>query len=317
MTTGSRPRNGKTGFNRTESGTLRHSTRPRAFRITPVDAAILLAVAGAFGYVGYKAATGLNYHWKWEIIPQYILRFDETAKAWVPGLLVHGLLTTIRLSLWSGILATILGTIMGLFRVSPRLFRRQLAGTYVELIRNTPPLVLVFVFYFYIGDQIMALLHMDEAIQCLPPSSLGFVEFLFGPPHQMPQFLSAVITLSLFEGAYIAEIVRAGLESIEPGQWEAARSLGMSRFKQMRYIIMPQAMQRMLPALAGQFISTIKDSAIVSVISIEELTFQGQQLMATTYRSFEVWITVLAMYFALTFCCSLAVRKLELGLQRK
>ena len=84
----------------------------------------------------------------------------------------------------------------------------------------------------------------------------------------------------------------------------------------MTHIILPQAMQRMLPALAGQFISTIKDSAIVSVISIEELTFQAQQLMTTTYRSFEIWTTVLVMYFLLTFLCSLGVRKLEISMRR-
>jgi polar amino acid transport system permease protein len=134
---------------------------------------------------------------------------------------------------------------------------------------------------------------------------------------RFPRFLSAVITLALFEGAYIAEIVRAGIESVERGQWEAATALGMSRARAMRHVIMPQALQRMLPALAGQFISIIKDSTIVSVISIEELTFQGQQIMTTTYRGFEIWTTVLVMYFVLTFACSLAVRKLEVALSRQ
>ena len=106
------------------------------------------------------------------------------------------------------------------------------------------------------------------------------------------------------------------MQSVETGQWEAATGLGMTRMQAMRHVILPQALQRMLPALAGQFISIVKDSAIVSVISIEELTFQGQQIMTTTYRSFEVWITVFAMYFVLTFLCSSAVRRLELTLRR-
>lgn len=108
-------------------------------RITPLDAVILTALAGLLGYIVFKAATGLNYHWKWDVIPQYLLRFDEDTETWKIGLLTQGLVTTLRLSIWSGIIATILGTIMGLFRTSPSLFKRQVSTTYVGLIRNTPP----------------------------------------------------------------------------------------------------------------------------------------------------------------------------------
>jgi len=295
---------------------LLNSAPTKRIQITLLDAAIMAALAGLIGYIVYKASTGLTYHWNWEIIPQFILRFDETSQTWKPGMLMLGLFTTIRLSIWSGLLAIILGTIVGLFRVSPSLFKRQIATTYVGLIRNTPPLVLIFVFYFFIGDQIMSLLRMDDAIYAMSPGVKDFLSYFFGPMNRFPQFMSALITLALFEAAYIAEIVRAGIESIEKGQWEAATGMGMSRFKAMRYVILPQAIQRMLPALAGQFISIIKDSAIVSVISIEELTFQAQQLMTTTYRSFEIWTLVFAMYFVLTFLCSLAVRKLELSMTR-
>ena len=288
----------------------------RKLPITPLDAVIVTALAGVIGYVVFKAATGLNYHWKWEVIPQYVLRFDETRQTWRMGLLTQGLMTTLRLSLWSGVLATVVGTVMGLFRVSPSLFKRQVATTYVGLIRNTPPLVLIFIFYFFIGDQIMAALRMDDFVYGLSDDTRTFMGYFFGPMNRFPQFLSAVITLALFEGAYIAEIVRAGIESVETGQWEASTALGMRRSQCMRHVILPQAVQRMLPAFAGQFISIIKDSAIVSVISIEELTFQAQQIMTTTYLSFEIWTTVLVMYFILTFLCSLAVRKLELRLKR-
>ncbi|QGY42067.1 ABC transporter permease subunit [Pseudodesulfovibrio cashew] len=285
-------------------------------KITPLDAVILTALAGVIGYVLFKAATGLNYHWKWEVIPQFILRYDEGTGNWRAGLLTEGLITTLRLSVWATGMAIIIGTVVGLFRVSPSLFKRQVATTYVGLIRNTPPLVLIFIFYFFIGDQIMTALDVDGFVRSLSEETKSFLAVFFGPMNRFPQFLSALITLTLFEGAYIAEIVRAGIESIEAGQWEASTALGMRRGQSMRYVILPQAMQRMLPALAGQFISIIKDSAIVSVISIEELTFQAQQIMTTTYRSFEVWTTVLVMYFILTFFCSLLVRKLELALQR-
>lgn len=292
------------------------SNNHRKLRFTPLDAVILTALAGLVGYVIYRASTGLNYHWHWEVIPQFIIRFDESSQSWRIGLLTQGLVTTLRLSLWSTILALIVGVAAGLFRVSPSLFKRQVATTYVGLIRNTPPLVLIFIFYFFIGDQIMTALRVDDFVYSLSPETKSIMSVFFGPMNRFPQFLSAVITLTLFEGAYIAEIVRAGIESIEHGQWEASTALGMKRSQSMRYIILPQALQRMLPALAGQFISIIKDSAIVSVISVEELTFQAQQIMTTTYRSFEVWTTVLVMYFALTFICSLAVRKLELKMQR-
>jgi polar amino acid transport system permease protein len=292
------------------------STTEKRLRITLLDAAILAALAGAFGYIIFKAATGLNYHWNWSVLPQFLVRFDQKSGSWAPGLLTLGLFTTIRLSVWSGILAIVLGVFIGLFRVSPSLFKRQVGGVYVGLIRNTPPLVLIFVFYFFIGDQIMSLLGVEHIVYGLSDGVREALSWFFGPMNRFPRFLSALITLALFEAAYIAEIVRAGIDSVEPGQWEASAGTGMTRFQCLLYVVLPQALQRMLPALAGQFISIIKDSAIVSVISIEELTFQAQQLMTTTYRSFEIWILVLAMYFALTFLCSLIVRKLELTLSR-
>lgn len=288
----------------------------RRWRFTPLDAAILAVLAGAFGYVLYKASTGLNYHWNWEVIPQFLARFDERTGSWVPGLLTQGLFTTVRLSAWSGLLAMVLGVFVGILRVSPSLFKRQIGAVYVGLIRNTPPLVLIFIFYFFIGDQIMALLGVEELVYALSDGAGRFLSWFFGPMNRFPRFLSALITLALFEAAYIAEIVRAGIRSVEPGQWEAASSTGMTRWQTLRHVVLPQALQRMLPALAGQFISIVKDSAIVSVISIEELTFQAQQLMTTTYRSFEIWTLVLVMYFLLTFLCSLIVRRLELTLNR-
>jgi polar amino acid transport system permease protein len=140
---------------------------------------------------------------------------------------------------------------------------------------------------------------------------------LFAQPSRFSAFLSALVTLAIFEAAYIAEIVRAGIESIERGQWEASHALGLSWWQQMRHIILPQATQRILPPLAGQFISTIKDSAIVSVISIQELTFQGMELMSATYLTFEVWITITVLYLLLTLTLSLAVGRLEVFMRKR
>lgn len=259
---------------------------------------------------------GLHYNWDWGSIPQFLFRYDEESKGWVTNILMQGLFTTIRLSVWSTLLATIIGTVMGLCRLSKSLFSRLIGRTYVELIRNLPPLVLIFIFYFFLSDQIMTSIGVDEFVKSRSEDTQALFTFLFAPPPLFSAFLSALITLALFEGAYIAEIVRAGVQSIERGQWEASHALGLSWWQQMRYIILPQATQRILPPLAGQFISTIKDSAIVSVISIQELTFQGMELMSATYLTFEVWITVTALYFILALALSLSVERLEIHMKR-
>jgi polar amino acid transport system permease protein len=188
--------------------------------------------------------------------------------------------------------------------------------TYVEAARNLPPLVLVFIVYFFLSDQLMTVLHADDFIRSRSPQTQAVFTVLLAPPSQFSAFISALLTLALYEGAYITEIIRAGIQSIERGQWESSAALGFGWGQQMWHIILPQAIQRILPALAGQFISTIKDSAIVSVISIQELTFQGMQLMASTYLTIEIWLTITALYFVLTFTCSVLVGQLERSLQR-
>jgi polar amino acid transport system permease protein len=290
------------------------SGRPK---ITSIDILLggLIVAAGAF--IVYRISIGLNYTWNWDAMPQYFIRFDPDTRQWIPNVLLQGFLTTIRLSMWATLLATFIGVVMGMLRISQSLFKRLLAGSYVELTRNLPPLVLILIFYFFVSDQILPVLGVDTFIRSRSESTQALMTFLFAAPPLFSAFISALITLSLFEGAYIAEIVRAGIQSIEKGQWEAANALGMSRWQRMRWVILPQAIQRILPPLAGQFISTIKDSAIVSVISIQELTFQGMELMATTYFTFEIWIIVTAMYLILTLMCSLGVAKLENTLSKK
>ena len=285
-------------------------------KITLIDW-LLGAVIIAFGfYIAHKVSTGLSYQWNWAAIPQYFFRYNADVGHWVPNILVEGFLTTIRLSIWATILATLIGIVMGMFRVSRSLFKRLVGGTYVELTRNLPPLVLIFIFYFFVSDQILPALGVEEFVRARNESTQHLLTILFAAPSLFSAFISALITLSIFEGAYITEIVRAGIQSIEKGQWEAADSLGLTRWQRMRLIILPQAAQRILPPLAGQFISTIKDSAIVSVISIQELTFQGMELMSTTYYTFEIWLTITAMYLILTLTCSLAVAKIEVHIRK-
>ncbi|UCE51327.1 MAG: amino acid ABC transporter permease [Desulfobacterales bacterium] len=280
-------------------------------KITTLDVFVLLALLGALVYVVYQVKVKLNYNWQWGIIPQYLFRYDAESGKWVSNYLIHGLLTTLRLSFWGTLLATILGTVMGLLRVSKSLFHKMLARSYVELMRNLPPLVIIFIFYFFISDQIMPIIGLDDFLRSSSAGTQRLFETLFSPPQFASAFISALFTLAIFEGAYITEIVRAGIESVEKGQWEASHALGLSKYHSMRHIILPQAMQRLLPALAGQFISLIKDSAIVSVISIQELSYQGTQLMASTYLTIEIWITITALYLVMTLTFSLGVGKLE------
>lgn len=279
---------------------------------------VILGVLAAVAFwIAHRVRVDLRYNWDWEVIPQYLFRFDQDRGAWVPNLLAQGFLTTLRLSLWATLLATLMGTVMALFRISRSLFRRMVGRTYVELIRNMPPLVLVFIVYYFISDQFLRAVGIEGLLRSLGPGAREFLAHCCAPVPKLPVFAAAVVMLALYEGAYITEIVRAGIQSIEKGQWEASSAIGLTRWQQMRLVIFPQATARILPPLAGQVISTIKDSAIVSVISIQELTFQGLEIMSSTYRTFEIWITITAMYFMLTFACSLAVRRLEIAMQRR
>lgn len=282
----------------------------RRWRPNRLDGLLLLAVAGVGGVLFWRAQAGLNYHWDWGVLPQSLLRQDP-AGGWQPGLLLQGLATTLRLSLWTMLLATPLGFAMGLLRVSPRPFWQLLGQSYVGLVRNLPPLVLIFIGYFFVSDQLLPLADLERALHLAPEGVRRVIEFLLVPAPRLPQFLAALFTLALFEGAYITEIVRGGVRSIERGQWEAAAALGLSRRQALVRVILPQVLQRILPPLTGQFISTIKDSAIVSVISIQELTFQGMELMATTYLTLEVWITVTLLYLTLTLTCSMLLGRVE------
>jgi polar amino acid transport system permease protein len=232
----------------------------------------LLSLAAAVIFIIYRITVDLNYNWHWAAMPQYLFRYDPEKGRWVTNLLIQGLLTTLRLSFWGTLLAILFGTIIGLFRVSPSLFRRLVGRSYVELVRNLPPLVFIFIFYFFLSEQIMPILGVDDFIRTRSEGTQRFFEILFASPSLFAPTLSALLSLAIFEGAYIAEIVRAGIQSIERGQWEASYALGLTRWQQMRHVILPQAVARILPPLAGQFISLIKDSSICSVISVQELT---------------------------------------------
>jgi polar amino acid transport system permease protein len=193
-----------------------------------------------------------------------------------------GLGITFRITALSMALMLGIGLATALMRMSSSLVARGAARGYMELIRNSPLLIQIF-----------------------------FIYFVIAPILDISAFWAAVIALSLFEGAYASEILRAGITSIDAGQWEAAKSLGMTPYAMYRHIILPQAVRRVLPPLTSQAVSLIKDSALVSTIAILDLTQQGRMIDAETFLTFEIWFTVAAIYLAVTLALSGAVRMLE------
>jgi polar amino acid transport system permease protein len=245
-----------------------------------VDIGKFLLVVGVVTWVMANGTERLGYVWHWYRVPQYIFSMqDNTLRA---GPLLHGLMVTFRITAASLVLAFLFGMVSALFRLSRSYVAKILARGYLELIRNTPLLVQLF-----------------------------FVYFVLSPILDISRFTSAVLALSLFEGAYASEIFRAGIVSIQKGQWEAAYSLGFSTFHTYYYIILPQAIRRILPPLTSQAVSLVKDSALVSTIAIYDLTMQGQAIIAETYLTFEVWFAIAGMYLVITVTLSSVVNLLE------
>ncbi|MGA7278472.1 MAG: amino acid ABC transporter permease [Desulfocapsaceae bacterium] len=201
---------------------------------------------------------------------------------WRMGPLLTGLWTTLWISAAASILGLIIGMVAGLMKISKNYTVSTLAAIYVEIIRGTPLLVQIFIAYFF-----------------------------FGTVFNLNRNVAGIGALSLFAGAYVAEIIRAGIQSIPKGQMEAARSLGMSMPQAMMDIVLPQAFKRILPPLSGQFISLIKDSSLVSVIAITDLTKSGREIITSTFATFEIWLVVAAMYLIVTSVLSQFVFYLE------
>jgi polar amino acid transport system permease protein len=201
---------------------------------------------------------------------------------WTAGPLAWGLWTTVWISLASGVLGLLVGLVAGLCRLSNNPTLRDLSTVYVELVRGTPLLVQIFIFYFFIGTVL-----------------------------NLSREFAGVAALALFTGAYVAEIVRAGVQSIARGQSEAARSLGLSASQSMRHVVLPQAFKRVLPPLAGQFISLVKDTSLVSVIAITELTKSGREAITTSFSTFEIWFCVAGLYLLINLPLSHFASRLE------
>ena len=197
----------------------------------------------------------------------------ELIKSAIP-LLIAGAGITVEITALSVFFGMLIGIIVALARLSDVKILRWLGNVYVDFIRGTPLLIQIFLVYFAL------------------PSIIG---------SRVDAFFAAISACSINSGAYVAEVFRGGIQSIDVGQMEAGRSLGMTWWQTMRYIILPQAFKRIIPPLGNEFIAMLKDSSLVSVIGFEELTRRGQLIIARTYASFEIWMAVAIMYLILTF----------------
>ena len=245
-----------------------------------IDVAKYLALVAGLVWLAARGSEQLGYYWQWYRVPRYLFTFEDGS--FVAGPLLDGLAITLEISAVSLVLSLVIGMVTALLRLSSSFTGRLLARGYLELIRNTPLLIQLF-----------------------------FIYFVMAPIIDMSPFAAAVLALSLFEGAYASEVFRAGIVSLPVGQWEAAHSLGLTTAQAYRYVILPQAIRRILPPLTNQAVSLIKDSALVSTIAIYDLTMQGQAIVAETYLTFEVWFVVAAMYLVLTISLSGLVNYLE------
>ena len=281
--------------------------RPSPMGRASIDAVVLLLLAVPVAAMVLRP-WGVSTPWEPDALLRAFFRWEGGAIK--PGPLGIGLINTLRLSFWALIPAGCVGLALGFLRSSPFPARRFIGGRLVELFRNLPPLVLVFIIHYFLTGALAARVDWSGT------ADIPFLSYLLPEPARMPAFVSAVVTLGLYEGAYVGEIVRAGISCVPAGQWEAAGSLGFSRFAALRLIILPQAVRFMVPPLTGQAASLIKDSAIMSVISVRELTFQSMEYSASTGLAGEVWISVTLCYLLLCLAVSFVGGRLERRLNR-
>lgn len=243
--------------------------------LQPVFSALLQIAFITLGlfWVLNSGAEAMNYQWQWDRVPDFLFFYEDGE--WFPAELIEGLLVTLQISGLSAIATFVIALITALLRLSDSVVGRSLAKGYIELIRNTPLLVQIYLLYF-----------------------------VFGPYLGLERFSTAILALALFQGAYTAEILRSGLVNLPKGQFEACRSLGLSSFNSYRYIILPQVIQKTLPSLTNELVSLVKNSSIVSVMAIFDLTTEGRNIVADTAMPFEIWFSVAAIYLLVTLSLS-------------
>ena len=273
-------------INEAPSSTAAVATSPlesglrRISRLPIKDIIAYIFVITGVGYVIYRGASEQGYHWQWYRVTEYI--FTTVDGKFHPGPLLQGLKVTLHITWISMILTYAFGLVTALLRLSDSIVGRTTARIYLELARNTPLIVQLF-----------------------------FIYFVVAPVIGMDRLFAAILALSLFEGAYASEIYRAGILSLPKGQWEACHALGLTTFDTYRKVILPQAIRRVLPPLTGQTVSLIKDSSLVSVIAVYEMTMQANAIVAETFLTFEIYFTIAGIYLFITVLLSRFVGFLE------
>lgn len=250
-----------------------------------------------------------GYDWNWDLLTQFIIHQNKSGN-YQPGIMLQGLCTTLRIGIWTIIFSFISGGLLGILCAKTSFGITIFFQAYINIIRNTPPLVILFCVYFFAGN-ILPLNHLQDFIRDLPHFWQEFITIIFARPGQIDRMIAAILALSLYQGAYVAEIIRSGVESVPSNQWDAAAALGFSRWQTVWLIILPQATKIILPPLTGQAITTFKDSALASLISLPDLTFQSLEIMAVSNMTFEIWMTCAFLYFIIGIICSWAGKKLE------
>ena len=250
------------------------------YRPSLVDIGLFGLTAAGLLWLLFRGGDQMGYAWHWRKVPPYIFTLADGQL--VAGPLCQGLLVTLEISAASLVCAGVIGLAAALLRLSSSVVGRGLAWVYIESIRNTPLLVQIFVLYFVVAP-------------------------IFG----IGRTATAILALSLFEGAYACEIFRSGIQSIAQGQWEACHSLGLTGWQSYRHVILPQAIRRVIPPLTSQAVSLVKDSALVSTIAVYDLTMQGRTIIAETFLDFEIWSVVAAVYLVITLSLSALAARLE------
>ena len=236
--------------------------------------------AGLIAWGVLAGASSMGYNWQWYRVPRYLYRVIDGELIWGP--LIKGLWVTLEITAWSALLALAIGLVTALLRLSRSASGYAIATIYLEAVRNTPLLVQMYLFYFVLS-----------------------------PIIGIERFWTGVICLAFFEASFISEIIRGGILSVPRGQWEGAASLGMKPLYVYARVVLPQAVPIMVPPMTNAVVNLIKNSAIVSVIAIFDLTTEGRNVISETFMSFEIWFTVAAIYLLLTVCLSLLATRLE------
>lgn len=290
-------------------------TQKRSFRAMNSMDKFFLLLFGAGAFLLCTALFQSMHDFSLSRLCSCLFRFDGQGN-WHTGTLLQGVFMTLRVSVWCILLAFASGFFVGIVSAHKKGLASLPSRLYVLMLRNMPPLILLFLVFFFASSILTDwLLGIEYSVA--KSTWKEWFYLLAAPEGQLDRMAACVLTLGLYEGAYIAEIVRAGIESVPHGQWEAGRASGLTTWQIRLYIVIPQTLRQSLAPLAGQSISIVKDSAIASIISLQELTFQSMELMNVTGQTVELWVLTALLYYCLCVCLEKISQKWEHSIQWK